>query len=239
MKLGETWFLEGYIDFELQKYKLLAYLQEVNKHFNSTKLYPDLADLIVHYRNITDFKKNKQLLRTQFPKQLTKADLEKLELVYEEMLDDSKVMQELERITEFASQHMKTTIEDGTEIYDFVENQLEILPVGILPLYKNEGYLLLKYTGNTKVNVYNYTISSITHQNDKYRSLKINYIDHWTKNNSNTYEQIKTSIIKTVKTLPNPAVYCIESKMQVPLSETLLPIAKRVLIRYVQKEIDQ
>lgn len=235
MKLGETWFLEGFVDFELQKYKLLAYLQEVNKHFSNAKLYPDLADLIVHYRNIMDFKKNKQLLRTQFPKQLSKADLTKLELVYEEMLEDSSIMQELERITEFATQKMKTTIDDGAEIYDFVENQLLIAPVGILPLYKDEGYLLLKYTDKTKVNVYNYTISRITHQNDRYRSLKINYVDHWTKNSSNTYEQIKTSIIKTVKTLPNPAVYFIESKMQVPLSETLLPIAKRVLIQYVQR----
>ena len=27
MALSETWFLDGYIDFELQKYKLLAYLR--------------------------------------------------------------------------------------------------------------------------------------------------------------------------------------------------------------------
>ena len=27
--LSETWFAEGYIDFELKKYTLLAYLQEI------------------------------------------------------------------------------------------------------------------------------------------------------------------------------------------------------------------
>lgn len=236
MKLGDTWFIDGYIDFELQKYKLLAYLQEVNRHFSKTKLYPDLADLITHYRNIVDFKKNKQLLRSQFPKQLTKADIKNLQLVYKQMLEDSSIMSELERITEFASKKMKTTIDDGTQIYEFVEQQLQINPVGILPLYKDEGYLLLKYNSKSKVNVYNYTISRITHHNDRYQTLKINYVDHWTKNSSNTYEQIKSSIIKTVKTLPNPAVYCIESNIQVPLSETLLPIAKRVLIRYVQSD---
>jgi len=32
--LSETWFAEGYIDFELKKYTLLAYLQEVNKNFD-------------------------------------------------------------------------------------------------------------------------------------------------------------------------------------------------------------
>lgn len=48
-QLSETWFAEGRIDFELKKYTLLAYLQEVNSHFNENKLYPQLADIIFHY----------------------------------------------------------------------------------------------------------------------------------------------------------------------------------------------
>ena len=36
--LSETWFSDGCIDFELKKYTLLAYLQEVNKHFGENKL---------------------------------------------------------------------------------------------------------------------------------------------------------------------------------------------------------
>ena len=36
MVLSETWFMEGYIDFELQKYGLLAYLKEVKQAFDET-----------------------------------------------------------------------------------------------------------------------------------------------------------------------------------------------------------
>lgn len=50
--LSQTWFADGYIDFELKKYTLLAYLQEVNKYFTANKLYPQLADVIFHYNNI-------------------------------------------------------------------------------------------------------------------------------------------------------------------------------------------
>jgi hypothetical protein len=32
--LSETWFADGYIDFELKKYTLLAYLQEINRSAN-------------------------------------------------------------------------------------------------------------------------------------------------------------------------------------------------------------
>ena len=56
--LSETWFAEGRIDFELKKYTLLAYLQEVDKYFNENKLYPQLADVIFHYHNIVAFREN-------------------------------------------------------------------------------------------------------------------------------------------------------------------------------------
>ena len=48
-QLSETWFVEGYIDFELKKYTLLAYLQQINKYFNENKLYPQLSDLFFPY----------------------------------------------------------------------------------------------------------------------------------------------------------------------------------------------
>ena len=37
---------EGYIDFKLKKYTLLAHLQQVNGFFNENKFYPQLADVI-------------------------------------------------------------------------------------------------------------------------------------------------------------------------------------------------
>ncbi len=52
MVLSETWFMEGYIDFEMQQYRLLAYLQDVKRAFNEKKLYPQLADIVFHYNNL-------------------------------------------------------------------------------------------------------------------------------------------------------------------------------------------
>ena len=61
--LSQTWFADGYIDFELKKYTLLAYLQEINKCFCAKKLYPQLADLIFHYNNLVAFRENKRYLQ--------------------------------------------------------------------------------------------------------------------------------------------------------------------------------
>jgi len=61
-QLSDTWFAEGYIDFELKKYTLLAYLQEINKYFNENKLYPQLGDVVFHYNNLVAFRENKKFL---------------------------------------------------------------------------------------------------------------------------------------------------------------------------------
>ena len=231
MVLSETWFMEGYVDFELQKYRLLAYLQEVNKCFNETKLYPQLSNVIFHYNNLIAFRENKKFLQDKFPRKIDQVNMEKLEIMYEQMLSDDEVMKELERITEYAAGLMKGTIENGAEIYEFIEKQTRIEPVGILPLYKNEGYMLLRYGQYAEIRAYAYNITLFEHKNAKYKGIRVGYVDSWTKSITNTYENIKREIIRSIPTLPNPAVYCITTELSVPLDETMLPIAKRMLVR--------
>ena len=234
MTLSETWFIEGYIDFELQKYRLLAYLNEVKKSFNQTKLYPQLSDIVFHYNNLLAFQNNKKFIQDFFPKKIEALDMQKLEIVYERMLADSELMQELEHITGYALDEMKGTISEGAEIYEFVEKQLMIEPVGIMPLYKNEGYVFLRYGTFSEVRVYNYTITLFEHQNAKYKGIKLEYLDSRIKNLVNTYEQIKIDVIRSIRTLPNPAVYKVEFPLSVPFNETLLPVAKRVLVKHIE-----
>jgi hypothetical protein len=231
MKLSETWFIEGYVDFELQKYKLLAYLQEVNKYFTQAKLYPQLADMVFHYNNLISLRDNKQFLQNSFPKQLTQIDLQKLELTYEAMLEDSELMQELERIIQYATPQLKRYIEDGAEIYDAIERQLRVEPVGIMPIYKDEGYVLLQHGAHDEVLAYAYAITLFEEQDARYKGIRMEYIDTFNKSIVNTYEQMKLDIIRSIRTLPNPAVFCVVSPLAVPLNETLLPITKRLVAK--------
>lgn len=233
MTLSETWFIEGYIDFELQKYRLLAYLKEVKQCFNETKLYPQLSDIVFHYNNLIAFRNNKKFIQDMFPKKIDRLDMQKLEIVYEQMLADSELMQELEHITQYALDEMKGTISEGAEIYEFIEKQLLIEPIGIVPIYKNEGYIFLRYGSFSEVRIYNYNITLFEHQQAKYKGIKLEYIDSRIKNFANTYEQIKLDVIRSIRTLPNPAVYKMEFPMAIPFNETLLPVAKRVLVKHI------
>ena len=231
--LSETWFAEGRIDFELKKYTLLAYLQEVNKYFNENKLYPHLGDIIFHYNNIVAFRENKRYLQEHFPKKLTGIQLEKLQLLYEQLIEDDELMQELEDIIHFSAGKMKSAIHSGAEIYEFVEEKIIINPVGIIPLDTQEGYFFLTTGKPHLTKVYHYRLSIFEKHDEKYRSIKTSFLDHRLRSISSTYEHIKSELIRHRKELPNPAVYSIETELAFPVDETLLPIAKRSLVKFI------
>jgi hypothetical protein len=235
-KLSETWFAEGYIDFELKKYTLLAYLQEINKYFNENKLYPQLADVVFHYNNLVAFRENKKFLQEHFPKKLTGMQMEKLQLLYEQMIEDTELMQELEEIINYSAVTINKTLQTGVAIYEFVEEKINISPVGLIPLDIKEGYFFLS-TGNTKsTRVYHYRLSIFEKHDEKYRSIKTSYVDMWLRSIATTYEHIKSDLIRNHSVLTNPAVYSIETDLSFPVDETLLPIAKRSLVKYISSQ---
>ncbi len=231
--LSETWFADGYIDFELKKYTLLAYLQDINRYFNEHKLYPQLADIIFHYNNLVAFRDNKQFLQQSFPKKLSAINLEKLQLLYEQIIADDELMQEMEEIIEYAMKEMNGTIKEGTELYEIVEGCLNISPVGLVPLETNEGYMLLIDGRYRETLVYNYRLTIFERHDEKFRGIHMHYMDSYNKDLMHTCEYIKGQLIRQHQQLPNPAVYCVETKLVLPINETLLPVAKRSLVKFI------
>lgn len=234
--LSETWFVDGYIDFELKRYKLLAYLQEINQFFKADKLYPQLSDLVFHFNNLIAFRENKQSLQQQFPKRLSQMDLDKLQLIYEKMIRDDELMEKLEEIIVYALEEMQGTIRGGKSIYDQVEENMNIEPVGLVPLNNGEGYMFVNNGDENETKVYEYHITLFEKYHEKYRAMRTAFVDSWRRSLSNTHESIKSELIRRRRHIPNPAVYSIVSKKSFPLDETLLPVAKRSLVKYITEE---
>jgi hypothetical protein len=137
---------------------------------------------------------------------------------------------------QYAMEKMGIAIQDGTEIYEFVEEKLTIFPVGLIPLENNEGYFFLADGKARDTKVFHYRLSIFEKHDERYRSIKTSYVSGWERNFINTYENIKAELIRQKTDLPNPAVYGIETDIAVPLEETLLPIAKRCLVKYISQK---
>ena len=231
--LSKDWLTQGLIDFEYKKYVLMAYLHTVRKSFDRVELYPFMADLVFHYRNLMAVKENKALIKESFPKEISLEEFKKLELSYRKLVEDDAVMNELESIIEFAIPHMRGSLEEGSAIYEYVQSQCEISPIGVTPLYANEGYLFVTQPPEKETKVYRYQVSIYEGSQEQLRSLKTQFVDSVEKNLGNTYERIKLDLIRKFRDLPNPAAYLILSKMKFPFSETLMPVAKRLFVKHI------
>lgn len=233
--LNDDWLTSGSLDFEYKKYLLLAYLQKVKARFRQHKLYPALADLVKHYRNAVQLKQGKTMMHSAFKAELMKIDINKLKMVYN-MLPETDYMQELESILTFTIPQLKKAIEEGKDVYDFIEEQMEIIPVGVMPIYKKEGYLFIDGQGFDELQVYQFAVTVIENANERHHAVRTNLIDTPRKRISQSYENIKLSLIRRYKSLPNPATYLVVAHLGFPLSETIEPIAKRLLVKEIAQK---
>ncbi len=83
---------------------------------------------------------------------------------------------------------------------------------------------------------YYYRLSIFEKHDEKYRSIKTVLIDKWQRSIGSTYEHTKAELIRNNSQLPNPAVYSIETGLSFPVDETLLPIAKRSLVKFITEQ---
>jgi len=235
-KLSYNWVTEKHIDFEYKQYVLQAYLKQVSDNFTESKLYPSLSELVTHYRNIIELRDNKVNLNDQFKAPLKGVDLNQFKLVYEKILEDDQVMNEIESIINFSIPKFEKYLAEGKNIYELIESHINIAPIGIMPIHTDEGYLLIKYSPDSETIAYEYQITIFENPDEKYRALSTQFVGTFNHSIYNTFENIKRDLIRYQKKMPNPATYLIESDLKVPFDETLFPVAKRALVRYVSEQ---
>jgi hypothetical protein len=233
--LRENWLTEGLIDFEFKQYQLLGYLQKVKQSFKQVELYPSLGDLVFHYRNLKSISENKGLIRENFPKEISLENIKNLELTYKKIVDDDAVMRELEDIINFAMPKVKESLDEGSFIYEYVESQCEIAPVGLASLYSQEGYLFLLQPPQTEVEMFRYTVTIFSQSHESMRGVHTQHIGTAPRSISHTLENKKLELMRKFTDLPNPSTYLITSKLKFPFAQTLMPVAKRILVKHISK----
>ena len=209
-RLRPGWFLHGLWDEEYQRYRLLAYLKHVQAAFFAQRLYPPLSDLIESYEE----------LRSLAQAQQTTA-----------VLEDST--DTLYRIIQFAIPKLEESIQEGQQIYDLIARHLQVEVVGLIPLYKAEGYLFLRRGGEKVVRAYRYEIRPIQDK-EGLVGIRLEPVEEFVFSILATpFTILREKLLKAYKDLPTPLTLVVESPLEVPLQETLLPIIKRNLPRWI------
>jgi hypothetical protein len=102
-------------------------------------------------------------------------------------------------------------------------------------LYVDEGYLFVTQPPEKETNVYRYQVTLFNQSAEPLRGIHTEFLLTAERSLSNTYENLKLNLIKQFVGLPNPSVYLVSSKVKFPYAQTLMPVAKRLLVRQITK----
>jgi len=224
--LDNNWFSEGWIDFEYKQYILLDYLQQSEKFYQENRLYPFLSDLLDHYKQLVEYRKNRQTLEEDFPKKIIGVDVKNKTFIYRRTIKNNfDLLDVVEEIVDFSIPAMKEVIERGKRIYKKIEESIEFHPVGAIPYERSEGYILVRH--QKKIHVYRYRFSMVESKN----KLSVFPATKFTSTLTNTPGKIKEKLIERYQDISNPATYFVDIECDAPLEETLIPIIKRRFVK--------
>jgi len=229
-------FFDSETDWEMNQYRILSRIKKASSEFGQKKIYPSLAMLIKLNRELNQLKDERNNLSQNFPKQIKGFDIKEQKVIYEisknlDLIDNIEAIFDL---IDWALPYINKTIEEGTILFDFVEENMLLEQVGILPMYKEEGYFMITDNIALELQVHRYECSIFSSGKEKYRTLKTEYIKTEKQGIiKRVPETIKQELIKERTDLPNPATFLLDSDLDFPFTETIMPVAKRKMISHI------
>ncbi|MGD8427608.1 MAG: hypothetical protein PVH63_08245 [Balneolaceae bacterium] len=219
-------------DLEIRQYKILAGLKKISDDFKQNKIYPHLSHLIELHSTLSDILNRLQDLRNEFPKRIKKIDFVNQVIEQEVVFVDGSDLSKVEDLIDWALPHIMAKIEEGKAIYEFVNEEIKLEEVGIIPSYTDEGYFFVPDNEESKLLLFQYEVSIFKSSNDTYRSLKTGLLKALEKGQVHmSPNAIKLDLINENRHLPNPATYAFNTDLYFPFNETIFPITKRKLLQ--------
>ncbi len=224
-------FVSGLRDVESTQYRLLAYLRRIRDAFARNVIYPHLAELVGLHNTLAGVVGKISHFRDSTPGRLSGVDLKAHRLVYEKSDLGLEQLDELERLIEWALPRIRAAIEEGRAIYEFVDENVILERVGIVPSYVEEGYLLVPDRRSAEMHVVRYQMSIFTGADERFRTLKTTHVSSFEAGAvAPGPAEIKRRLSKVHPELPNPSTFLLVTELDFPFKETVLPVAKRKLI---------
>lgn len=227
-------FLTAIHDFERAQYTVMEGLTKARRAFSKNIVYPYLSSLVNLYDSLQQIVSGMDIVEKGLPRRLEDIDLNSYTLKYDYQSLDGDQLAVVKELVSWTMPLLQDAIEEGRTIFEFVEENLSIGEVGLIPAYVEEGYLLIPNLKEKTLHILKYDVSLFTDAKERYRSLRTAHVKTIpSRIIKRSPHSIKLELIEENRALPNPATYMCDTEIAFPYEETVLPIAKRKLMRYL------
>ncbi len=219
-------------DYEKRQYQVLAALKRVSDDYRGNRIYPHLSHLVDLHATLKEISGRLADLRSKFPKRIKKIDFVNREIEHEVVFVDGSDISKVEDLIEWALPRIEAKIEEGMAIFEYVNEEIRLSEVGIVPSYREEGYFFVPDNEEARLKLFRYEMSIFRGADDRYRSLKTRFLKSVEQDLVlRSPNSIKLELIEERKELPNPATYDFQTDLRFPFRETIFPVVKRKLMR--------
>lgn len=229
-------FVTATLDDELERYRLLAYLQRVDSSYRDHKLYPWLDELVLRVAQLFELRKQAGRIRDHLTGDVVGLDLMRQRLI-RQVADTPAYWALVERSIARVLPALQQARERGEELREELSGHIQVESIGLIPLDLHEGWLLLRQHDRALVYAYSLPLVREPAAPQKHRHIRTRYHATWTLDLGTTYEHIKAELVRSGP-LPNPATFAFESDISLPRIETFLPLAKQITYELVSAVAD-
>lgn len=214
-------------DPESARYRVLDGLQRARRAFQRYCVYPHLGQLVDLHTGLRVLLDGAERVERSGTGAAIGVDWEADRIIHAG--PPAPLAVELAR---WAMPRIVEAIEEGRALYEFAAEHAALAAVGLVPPYRDEGYLVFQGE-STSVRALRYRISALTGRDGRYRSLRTVPVDV-ALDPLAPPQTWKAALAATSPDLPAPATFRLDADFDLPLDETLLPVAKRKLLGLVQ-----
>jgi hypothetical protein len=190
---------------------VLGYLQQAEKALKEKALFPYFSELKMHNNYLRD-------TRIGFYNSVC-------EMNEEDELPDALSL--VYNVIDFSLPKFEELMFDFMSFEENLKSGARIELLGLHPLFKDAGFLLLP----TQVgfDAYSYFYVGIV-SNESYSHLRFEPITTITEEDTMT---ARYALYDHLETTGNPAVFVLETNIQAPVTETLLPLGGLMIFEYI------
>lgn len=215
-------------DEEAYRYRMLAYLQRVRARYQERKLYPYLDELSDRIAEMERLRDSYDRFVQGLSSPLTGSIAHKA-ITSRVPSEEAGPIPGFDTLVGSSLSALSDAWEEGCGLRQHFSARLHLEPIGVQPLRKEEGYLLLRRGMNARV--YMYAIRRITSAapHPAHHEIATHYVSDYALGITCTFEHVKLDLMRRVRPLPNPAVFAITTELDLPAMETFVPLAKQLI----------
>lgn len=224
-------------DFEKRQYLVLGKLKSARDAFEKQYLYPQLAQLIELYHHLQKIMAGFDDMKQRGPQKIRRINLESRKIEFESALPAQLDLEAVKGLVRWAQPLINEAIQQGIQIYEFVDEKLALDEVGIRPGYADEGYFFLPNPDTGALQLFRYEMSVYTGAGERFRSLKTRLLKSLEEGRLAEPDPgaLKLELIREYPDMPNPATFSFHTELRPPFNATLFPVAKRKLLQHLAR----